>query len=236
VIVVICDPDDDDALWLVAALSRRGIEATAVTPIELVVGSTWSLTVATDGTSAQLTTAAGVDVCSATAVINRMPAFPSAPVDGEDRDVVFAAEEVRAALVATFAAYDGPMMGRPSPYHSIGIAGDQLVWTARAAAEGVAPAAPLLGGAPDDAPDRVLVRALLARSGVVIGPAGAPVRIGVEVVDALRRLAADADGPIALELAVDPDGDVRFVGADPLPALRDFGAAGVGLLVGWAGS
>ena len=139
-IVVLCEPEDTCGLWLAAEIARRGCEVDVVMPDELVVGSRFSLKITKDYdvVSVQLTDGRVVDGESLTGVINRMERFPRPALDAaSDQEVIYAAEEARAATVAWFAALECPVLNAPTPYSPAGLSAYESTWRHHAGRLGV---------------------------------------------------------------------------------------------------
>lgn len=113
-ICLLCEPEDDDALWLAAALGRRGQHVECVLPEELMVGS--ALTCRVD--SAGVTSTLGLDdgrVLGADTphlVLNRLVDLPT-PTGTSPADLRYLAEEWRAAAAAWLRTLRCPVLNPP---------------------------------------------------------------------------------------------------------------------------
>lgn len=134
-ILVICEPEDTCGLWLVTEISKRGCAVEHVLPDELVVGARLSVRVSNQHDIVRMDLADGrhIDGSALIGVINRMHDFPRPMFNGtSDRDIVYAGEEIRAAIVAWFAGLPCPVLNAPTPYSAIGLIVHESLWRQRA--------------------------------------------------------------------------------------------------------
>ncbi|MGV6852615.1 MAG: hypothetical protein ACWA5R_10630 [bacterium] len=128
---VFCDSEDVAALWLATELRKHGCSVTVSLPEELIVDSCISLELG-DGTPrpyAELGSGISITPETSTAIIVRMSKFPlPALPNASDNDYVYATEEIRAALVGWFAAWECPVIGRPDPYTPWGDGASEDEW------------------------------------------------------------------------------------------------------------
>jgi hypothetical protein len=150
-IVILCEPDDHSGLWLASELEPREKVARIVLPEKLIVGSQLSLRIDEQAVDAAVRQADGrvIDGKSVAAIVNRMQHFP-VPVlqDASNPDLVYAAEEDRAAIVAWSFALDCPVLFPPPPYGAARENASDIVWRCRATALGI-PAEPIAIGSND---------------------------------------------------------------------------------------
>ncbi|MDQ3607437.1 MAG: LamG domain-containing protein, partial [Actinomycetota bacterium] len=147
------DPVDASAGWLLDGLRARGVDLEAVSSEELLRARRWHHVVATDGASAEIALADGrsIDSREVLGAVNRLTAVPplSGPVAGDDRE--YAGQELHAFWLSWLAALPGPMLNRPTPYSLCGLWLDEAQWTLRAARAGL-PCGPLTLGDAAQAP------------------------------------------------------------------------------------
>ncbi len=137
---IFCEPDDAAALWLAAVLSARGAPVSVSLPEELIIGSRLNLEVGDGPPHPTIALASGITLSpeETTGIVARMVAFPLPELPNAcDLDLVYAAEEARAALVAWFAAWACPIIGRPDPYTPWGDGTAAGEWRVIAANSGV---------------------------------------------------------------------------------------------------
>lgn len=222
-ILVVCEADDDDAIWVSTELSRRGQEVTTLLPEEFIVDASISVNVTTDTSNATLETRRGdvVRTESLVGVVNRMTGFPrdvSSRLD--DKDLVYRAEEIRAVLVAWFAAAACPVLNPPFPYSAQGFEADDVRWRCLAHTVGLPPL-PFASNRPLR-PDHPSIRGLVV--GDVFLHSSDETR-APRVIGAGLDLACSVASPLLeLEFANTEDG-LRFVRASTLPHLRRYGLA-----------
>ncbi|MCP9488990.1 MAG: hypothetical protein MSC31_03845 [Solirubrobacteraceae bacterium MAG38_C4-C5] len=228
------DPDDASAAWVLEGLRARGVALEPVGSGELLRARTWHHAVGTDGASAGIVLADGrtIDSREVVGTLNRLTAVPplSGPVAADDRE--YAAQELHALWLSWLAALPGPVLNRPTPYSLCGLWLDGAQWALRAGRAGL-PCAPLALGDAAQVPYPALEERAQAPSawlvvacGTVFGtPEAEPLATGC------TALAHDVGAELlGVGLARGPDGDLSFATATTLPDLRFAGAPLLDLL------
>jgi hypothetical protein len=110
---VLCEPGDEDALWLAAALVRRGEDVECILPEELMVGA--SLTYRIDSfdvaSSMRLHDGRVFEGEAPALVLNRLNELPCA---GPEADGFYIAEEWRAVVAGWLRSLRCPVVNPPS--------------------------------------------------------------------------------------------------------------------------
>jgi len=221
-IVVFCSPEDIDSLWLASEINRTGGNAKVVLPEELISGSDLRLDIMNGRATpfARLASGLELNVSDVRALIVRMTEFPSPDLGkASDQDVIYANEEMRAALVGWFAAWPCPVVGRPAPYCAFGEGSSDLRWRMWAARSGV-PALDTQIGTDLTASEPTDQLELLVVGGV---PFGRVEDTGVTTLTpACRVLASLQDAPMFGARFARQHGAYVFAGMIPFPAYRDY--------------
>lgn len=146
-ICVLGAPEDDDALWLAAALTQRGERVEFVLPEDLMVGSRLNFRVETQAASACLTLRDGriLDDRELELVVNRLDDLPAVGGGCSPADAAYQQEEWRAALAAWLRIVPCPVVNPPWAASLQGPVLPSLAWRAAGAAHGL-PAAPWRSG------------------------------------------------------------------------------------------
>ena len=223
--LLLCNSDDRSALWAGSRLRARGLEPlTVLTPELLHYSFRWEHRVRSDGcSSVSFTLADGreIDGTAIRGVLNRIPFVPAHLLQhlaGGDR--LYATQEWTALHMSWLSSLDRPVLNLPVIE---GLCGawrhpSEWVWLAGQAGldagtyEQVVPAAGAI--APAAAPP---VRTIIAIDGRGIGA-----HVAEEVADACGRLGVLSRTRV---LGVVLDARGIFIGASPLPDLRDGGDA-----------
>ena len=220
--LVVCEPDDEPALWAAAGLRRLGVTPLEVVlPVELAVGSRFVHQLDGDGARLELELRSGVTLRASElrGVLNRVLRIPAPdalrPID---RDYV--AEELTAAVSACLAALPCPVLNRPTPTLLCGPWRPAAHWRWLAARAGL-PAMPwrLASWDEPDPPAPAERRHVVVVGGEVAGPV--PDRLDEGCVALARAGEAELLG---VTFGRDESGDWRVEDATPLPDLR-FGSA-----------
>lgn len=224
------DPFDASARWLLDGLRARGVELMAVSSAELLGARRWRHEVGTRGAGSEVTLADGrvIESEHVGAVVNRLTGAPppAGPVAEGDRD--YAAQELQALWLSWLAALPGPLLNTPTPGGLGGVWLDGAEWALRAGRAGL-PCVPVAlgvtGGPP--APVDGSAPTVIVACGAVFGPReAAPLAAGC--VALARDVHAELLG---VRLAGGADGSgLRFAGATTLPDLRGGGAPLLDLL------
>jgi hypothetical protein len=224
--LLLCETTDDAALWAAGELQERGLRPFEVlTSADLGPGRRWSHRVASGSVVAEVSVTADRLISSeqVRGVLNRLRAPPagwvSESVSADDRD--YARQELWAFFASWLAAFDGPVLNRPTPHGLSGRVRDPLEWSVLAARSGLdtAPVALDTSGPqdrvdlPTTGPSRIV---LVVGSRVVGADVPAPV---AENCGRLARLAGA--GLLGVSFCRDGDRPWVFCQADLLPDLRD---------------
>ncbi len=139
-ITLLGGPEDDDLLWLAAALQRRGEHVDVVLPEELRIDST--LTYRIDGFSVssllRLRDGRVLGADAPNLVINRLTELTPVSHTGSAADAAYLAEEWRAALAAWLRAMPCPVLNPPRAASLSGPAMSPAAWRSIAKAHGLA--------------------------------------------------------------------------------------------------
>jgi hypothetical protein len=215
------DPADPTAAWVLEGLRARGVALEPVGSGDLLRARTWRHAVGTDGASVEIVLADGRTMASrgVRSTINRLTAVPPLPggVSGEDRE--YAAQELHAFWLSWLAALPGPMLNRPTPFSLCGLWLDGPQWMLRAARAGL-PCGPIALGDAAQAPPPAPSAWVVVACGAVFGAREAE-PLAPCCVALARDVGADLLG---VGLAPGPDGALRFATATTLPDLRPAGA------------
>lgn len=113
-ITLIGEPEDNDLLWLAAALRRRGQDIDVVLPDEIVGATSFVCRVDRAGVSSSVRLRDGRTLAGSTPrlVINRLAALPPRPATSAV-DAAYLDEEWRAALVAWLRSLPCPVLNPP---------------------------------------------------------------------------------------------------------------------------
>ncbi|WP_405860958.1 hypothetical protein OG361_37785 [Streptomyces sp. NBC_00090] len=230
--LVLCDPEDQAALWAYSGLRKRGLA-----PIELVAPRTLTRSarsahrVDDDRATFEIGLPDGRTLASGDidGVLNRLS---YAPVDhllfASPADTSYAMEEMSALLLSWLSCIAPLTVNRPSPRGLSGAWRSPAEWTVLAAGAGLPVSSLALSSTPRaDArveglrepphePEGTPAHTVLVLGEQVFG--GERVR---ELVPACRRLARLADADLlGIDLELRDRGEARFAGATPLPDLR----------------
>jgi hypothetical protein len=227
--LVVCEPQDEPALWAAAGLRHLGVAPLEVVlPAELGVDSRLVHHVDGEGgTSLEVELRSGVTIRGdeVGGVLNRMLSVPPPEaLQPSDRDYV--AEELGAAVAAWFAALPCPVLNRPTPTLLCGPWRPPAHWRWLAAQVGLA-ALPwrLASWDEPDFPEPFERRHVLVVGDEVTGPV--PNRLDEGCV----ALAQAGDATLlGVTFARDESGQWRVEDATPLPDFRCGSAAGLDAL------
>ena len=220
--LVVCEPDDEPALWAAAGLRHLG-----VTPLEVVLPAELAQTarlvhrIGGEGTSLEADLRSGVAICGDElgGVLNRILRVPpSAALQPSDRDYV--SEELGAAVAAWLAALPCPVLNRPTPTLLCGPWRPSAHWRWLAAQAGL-PALPwrLASWDEPDLPEPSERRHVVVVGDEVAGP------VPDELDEGCVALARAGEATLlGVTFARHEDGQWRLEDATPLPDFR-FGSA-----------
>lgn len=221
-IVVFCKPGDINALWLASEFNQLGCKAEVVLPEELMLGSNLQLDIVNGRATpfARLASGLELNVSDVSAMIVRMPEFPFSDLgDVSNQDVIYASEEMRAALVSWFAAWPCPIVGRPTPYCAFGDGYVDSCWRVWAARSGI-PALDTQIGMDVAVSEPTDQLELLIVGGIPFGRADATEVTAL--TSSCRILASLQDSPMfGVRFAQQQDAYV-FAGMISFPAYRDY--------------
>lgn len=228
-VYVLADADDDEALWLAAALLRRGQPVEFVLPEELVHGSRLTCWITTDGAVSALELRDGrtIGVRTPSLVVNRLTRVPAGD-GGGSRDAAYLEQEWRAALAAWLRTLQCPVLNPPRAATLAGPFLPAAAWRALALRHGV-PGRPWVG--PDPAPPPPEPVELVCVGSRCLGPGGpAP----AELAGRLLALATFAGAPLLGVSLSREDGVWLVDDATPLPRLTAVGLPVVDALLACA--
>lgn len=214
------DPADPSAAWVLEGLRARGVSLEPVNSGDLLRARRWRHAVGTDGASVEIVLADGRTISSheVRGAINRLTAVPPLPgaVAGADRE--YAAQELHAFWLSWLAALPGPLLNRPTPFSLCGLWLDETQWALRAARAGL-PCGPVALGDAAQAPPPAPSSWLVVACGAVLGA-----REAAPLASSCAALARDVGADLlGVGLARGPDGELRFATATTLPDLRTAG-------------
>jgi hypothetical protein len=229
VICVLCEPEDEDVLWLAAALRRRGEDVQFVLPEELMVASvlTYRIDSAVVKSSLRLHDGREINADTPTLVVNRLVDLPMPSGDTSPADARYLAEEWRAVTVAWLRTMRCPVLNPPRAAFLIGATMPTPAWRAVASAQGVR-VRPWRSDCEIDPADSVQLVSLGPRC---IDPTGAA---PPEIAAALAAVSRFTETPLLGVTFDRADGRWEFVDATPRPQLAAAGEALVGAVVDYA--
>jgi hypothetical protein len=136
---VLCEPEDNDVLGLVAALQRRGENVELVLPEELMVASALTCRIDSAGVSSSLQLHDGrlIGADGPSLVINRLVDLPVVTGVRSPADATYLAEEWRAVTVAWLRTLRCPVLNPPRAASLIGPMMSPPAWRAVARAYGI---------------------------------------------------------------------------------------------------
>jgi hypothetical protein len=213
------EPEDDDVLWLAAALQRRGEPVEVVLPEELMTGSALSYRIESRGafSCVRLRDGRVLTSDSPSLVVNRLGTLPAVAGASSPADTAYLAEEWRAVLAAWLRTMLCPVINPPRAATLGGPVMAPPVWRALAAAHGV-PSRPWRSRAVEVRTEAVEVLCLGSRC---LDPTGT---VPETVAASLARMARFAGVPL-LGATFERDGDEwTLAGATAMPRLKPFGA------------
>lgn len=220
-ICVLCDPEDEDALWLSHALSQSGEDVECVLPGELVHGSILSYRIGADGATSMLRIRDGrnLDGTSLGVVINRIRELPAGPSDPTTGDELYLAEERRAVVVAWLRTLPCPVLNPPRASTLGGPAFSIPVWRAIARRHGlrIRPWHHLA----EEAPPHHLLHGIVVGNRFIDASGDLP----QAKADALVAMARHVGTPVLGVTLVHSENDWEFLDATPLPPLAPGGQA-----------
>ena len=226
--LLLSEPDDRSAAWLVAGLSARGMAVETVTSAELLGAKRWEHRLGRTDIALEVELADGRSIRSSRlqVVVNRLVAVPLQlyAVSAEDRE--YARQELHAFWMSWLAGLPCRVLNPPTALGLSGVWLGDAEWALRASRVGLRTCPVRLSGRPPGRPadplgDRAVV---LVAAGAVFGP-----RWAAAVAEPCRALAADV-GADLLEVRLDradatSPTDGCFAGATTLPDLRRGGEA-----------
>jgi hypothetical protein len=218
-VYVLADADDDDALWLTAALQRRGQPVEFVLPEELVRGSRLTCWITTDGAVSALELRDGrtIGVRTPALVVNRLTGVPT-PGAGGTRDAAYLGEEWRAALATWLRTLQCAVLNPPRAASLVGPVLPPPAWRAMALRLGL-PGRPWTHPRPPAPPSEVLD--LVCVGSRCLGPDGpAP----VELAGPMAALSRFVNAPLLGVSVCREGGRWLLDDATPLPRLAVHGS------------
>jgi hypothetical protein len=222
-IVVLCEAEDTCGLWLAIEIAQRGFKVDVIMPDELVVGSRFSLNITKDYNVASIQLADGrvIEGENLAGVINRMERFPRPALGAaSDEEVIYAAEEVRAATVAWFAALDCPVLNIPTPYSPMGLSAYESTWRHHADRLGVRTASLTMSVDQDTIQQTDLTIVVIGET--VLAAEDNPVPVSV-LETCLNLTHATGFKLLGIEFCRSLSGDWELLRVDMKPNLMDFG-------------
>lgn len=226
---LLCEPEDDDALWLAAALQHRGEEVTCVLPQELMVGSSLSCRIDSTAVRSTLRLHDGrvLDTGLLRLVVNRLVDLPVPAPGAAPADRRYLAEEWRAATTAWLRTMPCPVLNPPRAAFLAGPLLPVPAWRAIGSACGFTTVA-WQSDLPTDAADPVHVVCVAGRC---VQPTGT---VPPEVVSCLSTMAHHVGCPLLGATFHRADGRWALCAATPRPRLAAFGDALVDAVVALA--
>ena len=139
VICLLCEPEDTDAIWLAAALRRRGEDVEVVLPEEVMVGSAITCRIDSSGVSSTLRLHDGRVLANTTSdlIVNRLIDVPPVAGEASCTDAAFLVEEWRATLAAWLRTMTCAVMNPPRAATLTGPILSTPAWRAAASAHGL---------------------------------------------------------------------------------------------------
>jgi hypothetical protein len=230
--LLLCDSNDQPALW-----ARRGLEQRGLKPFELLTpemlgpSALWNHRVGNGGASITVGVSAtrSVDGESVKGVLNRLRQLPHwRPLqEAAVRDRSYAAHEIAAFFLSWLWALPRPILNLPTPQGLSGQERDRGEWTLLAARSGLA-TAPYKRSSDDGRPLRRSERWSVSertRTVIVIDQHVVGTGVPEDVRAACARLAVlSGTRLLGVHLGDDQEGPWAFAGATVQPDLRHGGA------------
>lgn len=129
-VLVISELEDKSSIWLISEFIKRGLEVEHIFPDELIIDSELSLYISKNNQLPKLQTKDGrrIDSSRVNLIINRIPYFPKPYNLSDNNDIIYAAEEIRAAIVPWLRSFSCPIYNKPHPYSSFGLLMHDIKW------------------------------------------------------------------------------------------------------------
>ncbi|MBN1857389.1 MAG: hypothetical protein JW846_10620 [Dehalococcoidia bacterium] len=232
--LVLCEMQDVAAQWAYHGLLARGLE-----PIELLTSAmlaravSWKHTLGVEQAQTTITLADGRRIFSTTihGTLNRLLAAPSAFLSlALPTERAYASQELTAFYLSWLHALPGPVLNRPTPRGLSGAWRRLSEWALLAAQSGL-PVSPCTVNGHDEtgclpfhsslAPPGTPIRTVLLVANRVIGSS-----VPETIASGCKRLGVLSDTSLlGIDFAESTTGYWTFVGATPLPDLRQGGEA-----------
>jgi hypothetical protein len=217
--VVLCEPDDEAAVWAHAGLRRRGLNAQLISPSTLVWSPRCVHRLGADRVDFEITLPGGhvLDSQNVRGVLNRATSTPVVELSTDaNADARYTGEELTALLLSWLTCVPA-IINRPDPRGLPGAWRAPVEWAALAAQAGLSvPPMPLSAdviAAPRDPAGTITV--------VVVGERVFGAAVATATAQACVRLAHAANAAVlGIDLVADAQGDLYFAGATPVPDLR----------------
>lgn len=226
-LLVLCESDDQAALWAGEGLLDRGLPVELVTADDLAQAVRWKHRLGSAGTASEVVLGDGrvLDSTGVTGTLNRLvttPPWQLAAASEVDRE--YAAQEVFSLWLSWLWSLPGPMLNRPTPQGLSGCWRHDSEWAVLAAQAGLrTPTYQMTSSEPNGrqlVPDGELDEERVATSFVV----GRRVVAGPQqagIAEGCRRLAtASRTALLGVDLIEHQLGGWTFLQASPTPELR----------------
>jgi hypothetical protein len=225
--LLLCEPRDSSATWLVNGLAARDAPLEMVTAAELLRAKRWEHRLGRMGAELEVELSDGRSFKSDAlrVVINRIMGVPLDLVAVSPADRGYAHQELQAFWLSWLQGLPCPVLNRPTALGLSGVWLGDAEWALRASRAGLPTAPVQLTSAPPGPSEPVEdAVAVLVAAGAVFGPPSA-----AALAEECRALAAAVEADL-LEVRLrrlGPAGsnDVCFAGATTLPDLRQGGVA-----------
>lgn len=113
---LLCEADDEEGLWLAAALTQRGEDVECVLPEELMVGVSLTYRIDSSGVESSMRLHDGrvLDGAVPGLIVNRLTELPTEVTSASPPDAFYVAEEWRAVVAAWLRTLRCPVLNPPS--------------------------------------------------------------------------------------------------------------------------